>query len=519
MMLIPVNTPGQTGFISDISNINLPPEAWSTADNVRCYSGIVEKMRSDKLARALVSPGFVIPYQYPTGFYFFVLRDNGVFSVTNNQEVDISSGAEYDNTLGWYYTILNGIPIATNGSDLPVAIANPTTDPEAIPLPNWPSSWRAEIITSFLNVAVAARIYDNGNFLPFTIRSSHPADPGAVPPNWSIADPTSLAQSTDLSETNDQILDMVSLRDTLVIYKEETTWLMRIGGQLGLFAFSNYTRSSGILARGCAVEFGDGLHFVVTKDDILVHNGVAEPKPVAEARVRTWFFKQLNKDLLHKTYVTVFSPKSEIFINYIPVGETTYRRALVWNWRSNTWYTKEIGEASQIFFSGYPVGADQLTWEGAGDLTWDEANFSWRKFASPYSNRTLVRVAPDGLYEMEVTDDASRKPVLERLDFPFGEFTQNGNLAPVYERAKLYRKFMPRFIAEKGTEFKISFGVRNDLSDLIRWYGPYRYVHGRHNSISIGRRCRYLSYRIECTDTAFWQLVGWNLDLEQAGGV
>ena len=119
-----------------------------------------------------------------------------------------------------------------------------------------------------------------------------------------------------------------------MIYKQQSVWRMDyVGGQF-VFRFDQVLGTSGSLTRNCIAEL-DGLHFVVTGSDIIVHDGQSATS-VLDKQSRRHFFASLDGDAYDKTFVVKNPYVNEILVCYAESGATVPNRALVWNYVDKT---------------------------------------------------------------------------------------------------------------------------------------------------------------------------------------
>ena len=115
-------------------------------------------------------------------------------------------------------------------------------------------------------------MWENGVEFPQRVRWSDVAMVGSLPSNWYENDQTKDGGFNDLTDSLSHIIDGRPLRDSFVVYTNRDTFIMDYVGGTMVFNFRKIFSDSGMLAPNCCVEF-EGQHFVISEDDIFVHNG------------------------------------------------------------------------------------------------------------------------------------------------------------------------------------------------------------------------------------------------------
>src|SRR5207342_1771282 len=169
---------------------------------------------------------------------------------------------DYTTTTGrlWNGTIFGGIPILTNGLDIPqywgtlspgTKLANMTTftGPGA-------STLRAKIIRSFGEYLVALNVTENSVPLRHAVYWSHKAGVGTLPTSWDYSDPEVDAGRLFLTDSHGGVIqDGGLLGDELIIYKEYSTHALRFVGGGTIFAPRLILDGSGLFAPRCFCSF------------------------------------------------------------------------------------------------------------------------------------------------------------------------------------------------------------------------------------------------------------------------
>lgn len=209
-----------------------------------------------------------------------------------------------------------------------------------------------------------------------------------------------------------------------------------VGGLL-IFQFKKLFSDAGILAPECAVEF-EGKHFVITQDDIFVHNGSTR-QPIASARTKKFLIEEISSTNPLATKVFAYTPAKEIWVTYVGNGQTdpdnpdlswTCNKCAVWNWEWDTWTFFDIPPSYDVNMAPPP----DLTTPEWADMTdpedyWDSAkwqSYQWSTLGKDFVKNVPYIASPDGcLYTLDIgkeqlkfvksTQTVSKQPVIAEL--------------------------------------------------------------------------------------------------------
>ena len=329
---------------------------------------ILQILAKQRLAVYLTDSDAYVVYR---GTHAKVTRDSGQYSA--------------DSTYKWSGGFFHGQMVYTNGRDVPQCYAPIGPNEKFKDLPNWPSSVRVKLIRPFMNFLVglgynnvAERQYDSQ-----TVFWSDVADPGTLP-KWDITDPAQKAGTYALSETKAAIIAGEVLADTLVIYKEDSIYLMRYIGGTYVFNLDKVVDGFGAASPYSVVPIGTE-HFVVGQNELYTFNGVSVT-PVGRGYVREFFFNDWNAQFRHNVFCLHREASTQLWICYPRKGQEYATRALIWNYGKNTWTIRELppvycGQYSYTALFGqlgsWADLANNTSW--SPDLAWDEIpdEFTW----------------------------------------------------------------------------------------------------------------------------------------------
>lgn len=431
MPIMKVRNIGGKGVVKDLPAFDLPPDVWNDSRNVRFVANRVEKMGGympvlmdgmpEEAPLAITSRNNTQDQIYGTS--------KGLFMVQGRQHIDVSKKLEnpdykppkipnpnYDSNIPedpvdnpkeipnpdydpdipkdlpyeydaaadstWYYTTLSNAIIMNTPRENPQGLVPYKQDFEEIPGWGYPSKnsrpgsdgavqldWKAGRIRSFRNYLIALDMVEGGVNLPQRVRWSNVAYVNELPPDWIEDDESRDGGFNDMTDANGRIVDGIPLRNSFVIYTDQETYLMEYVGGILIFQFNKLFSDSGILAPECAVEF-DQKHFVISKDDIFVHNGSSK-QAVASGRVKQFLIDEISSVNPLATKVFAYTPRKEIWISYVGPGQTlpdvrdpdqhynrdlpwTCNKCAVWNWEWDTWAFYDIPPSFDINMAAPP---------------------------------------------------------------------------------------------------------------------------------------------------------------------
>jgi len=382
---------GALGVVKDLSPHELPLGAWTDALDVRFLDGYMAQFlgHGEVYNTPAFAPLFVMPINVAGARYWLYATATKQFVVSNAGGVTTHTDISHITARTWVANqgsgcVFFGIPVLNNGDALRApmywdqVLANKFID-----LPAWPAATYCKVLRQYKNFLVALNITEGTTNKPHRIKWSSAAEPGALPSTWDKADATKDAGEFDVGEGQDPIIDGLGLKNQFIIYKEAGTYAIDFVG--GAFVFSNRKvfGMSGILNRNCAVEF-DSFHFVVTGQDIVIHDGYTAT-PVGDKRVRRSFFQNIDVNNASKVFCFKNPFLNEIFVCYPSIGATHCDRALVYNFVDKTFSHRSMpnvthaayGPVDNTLGGSYqqdndPVDTDLSSYDGP-DFTPDTA--------------------------------------------------------------------------------------------------------------------------------------------------
>lgn len=403
MPILKIEKLGQYGILDDPIPSQLPPNAWSNGKNVRFNDGKVVKFRGHEtfftpsadwdgggVTNTTDQIYFLLPVAEGNNYYWIYcgLNDVAVYdsSTGNSTEITRVSGnyTATDASVDWTGCIIGGVPVINNGVDTPQQWA--TVDPSTTKLTDLTgfaaSADKCGALRAYKNYLVAMDVTKSGVRYASLVKWSDSSALGSVPTSWDENDATTDAGETELAGTRSDVnvgicLDGMALRDSFIIYKDDSIWSMNFVGGTFVFEFRKIYSAQGMLARRCMAEF-EGQHFVVGQADVFVHDG-ANFKSVIDTKLLEELFKSIDPTYYDRTFVYANYAYQEMWVCFVEnaSGYTWPNKAFVWNWRHETWGTRDLPVVT-AYIDGGIVNSQDITdiWSNydGGTGTHDGAN-------------------------------------------------------------------------------------------------------------------------------------------------
>ena len=481
---VPVGFAG--GLNKDLPSQDLDNQSWSEIHNLRMKdSRLIPVQGYAPVFAPLPQPPEHVLGLVKQGTPTLFIAGNGeLHQNTNAIWTDVSRlvGGAYNTGVPWQSAVLNNTVFMNNGTDVLQVLEQ--SDTEFKDSASIPVNFRAKIFRGFKNYLFALNINEGVSDIPSGVRWSDPADPGLEPPSWDITDPTTQAGQLVLADTDGECVDAMQLRDQLMIYKTDSVYSCQFIGGVYVFSFQKVISDRGCLSTGCVAQF-ENSHFVVGFEDIYIHDGL-QAKSISEGRIKNFFYNDLDQEYLDNVFTIAHKDEKEIWICY-PNDDAiggACNQALVWNWVSNVWTTRDI---PNILDAGLAVIDPKIddVWDVGLDDTWDLGGLHWDANNYSQANLSLVICSQedDALYVMDDTatfDGATFTYALEKDSFAMGDANN----------AKYLNHLTPD--VEGAGIVYMRFGFQLHLSEGVRWGPPSMYTLGKFRAYTRGQG-RYVS--------------------------
>jgi hypothetical protein len=500
------------GLLPDQANYNLPEGFFSSGQNVRWRDDTIEKIAGTDAIFGSLSSTAIWASAISDGITpYWIYGNESILYATDGATHAQVSTASYNAAINLGYTggVFHGFQILNDANVVPQrwapGLANKVRD-----LENWPAMTFAKVIRPFGNFLVAMRITQDGVYNPRLLRWSDAAAFGALPSSWDYTDPTNLAGITELGHTEDEIVDGGALRDSFVVYKNGSTFLMTPIGGLDVFSFREAFTESGLLSENCFVSFGER-HFVVSDHDIVVHDG-SSIQSVADKRVRRQIFNSIDTGKFQRSFVVKNRRERQIWVCIPESGNDYPNIAWVWSISDNTWHLQELGGLMAYGAEGVVVGAE-LTFDGLSgtfddqDQTFDEQSFT------PFARRLVLwrGNAQKALQTGSTGGTFDGSPILASIT------RANMGLSRDVNRKKTVKRVFPKVFGPALATVNIYVGSANAIDSPVFYQGPFPYTIGSSYKIDCRISGRFFHMRMEHNDASGFRLSGFDVEFDDNG--
>lgn len=492
------------GVVSDTNALDVEAE-WTNVQNMRFNDNACQKIGGEVLGDSTTVQPYHLQFNgnHLTPLWYY-MGDGAVYKTQFNTDTLLTTGVPSAGT-DWDSTLFNNIPVFNNTVDPPWT----TIDDLALtPVPAFPTDLICEAIRPYASYLIALNITDTGTGDKQENRLiwSDASDAGALPASWDIADPTTLAGDAYLTSTKGEIIDGASLRDMFVVYKTHSMYLLRqVPGQT-VMKIDKVQVNSGLLAKNCVAEF-KGKHFVVSDADVVLFDG-QNVTSIADKRVRSEIFANIDIDNYANTYIVRYDRQDEFWVCFPTTGQTVPNRAAIWNWKDDTWTFRDLDQSYHIA-SGLANFATSPAWSAAIG-SWEDYIGSWLPISNNPTTDTLVSAST---MKLGIIDDG-----YDSYNVPMPSSLEKHSMGLDSDRIKMVDSIIPRITADVGTQLWIRIGTQMLPDDTITWHPEQEYIVGTDRDTHHLAKGRYISVRFR-TDSAGlnWKLHGFRMKTKECG--
>jgi len=517
------------GIVTDLQSHALPVGAWTDGVNIefeptRIVRAAAEKSIYDSdahdynLDRPMIWGTNVVD---GINSYWICSTDQGELIIIDDSGLTkITTGRALTYNYRWNGGLFSGYLILNSGSGKPqtwrAVKKNAVAD-----LPNWPDGLVAGILKPFGYFLVAAHLEDSSGTYENRIRWSSSAAPGMLPSSWSLTDASVDSGQFDLNDDSPGgIIDMVELRDWLIVYKRNSIWAMRYVGGGAIFATTQLFEGQGALSTNCVASFsykGGQFHCVLTGDDVIIHDGRSVVKRL-ENRVAKRMRQEFNSALWQKAYVVNNAEKYENWIVYPVQDESTYfDKAIIWNYNEDSVSFQYLPIWMNWMASGIVVESGSGdTWNSGGNYDWDTIAKPWiTATETNFRNKRLLGINSYGMYIVNGDDASYHECFLEKTNIAVVPNRETKQPMLDFESWKLLKGVRvqmnngPVVVTISARDYIEDFRVRQKrfvvLSDSTKL------------DVILSGRCFDIRFEMNEAHRSRWELYSFELDIEKIG--
>ena len=384
-----------TGINKDKVPADIDNDWWSDGRNVMFIAGETRRVPGEA---PMMPPQRHLPSDVRR-VHFIDMGDQSWWIAVGDSGVGVTNGtASYNITpVGWapitaknlIYSVgdINGVPWVNHPEDKPFWWDGVPAN-KMVPLPDWPANWSARVMRAHKYFLVAGCIDTGTGLLESQVSWSSAADPGTIPQYW-VPSATNDAGDGTFANPSGPIIDMLSVRDQLLVAKNNFTGVMSyVGGQF-VFQSRDVFPSTGLFAPDCWVEAGNLVYMFTGAGEFIRHDMTSQANLLIGV-MQDYVRKQINYEYPSSVFVYRDDPNAQVVLAY-PVGTVRYCIEGVSVEMASG--RPSIRELPGIYDVGYGVTTiSSQSWDTAIPA-WDTLTVVWNESASGYQPAQIVYAA------------------------------------------------------------------------------------------------------------------------------
>lgn len=489
--------------------LDLPPEevdaaSWTGGSNVVFSDGITERVGGyQRFADPMPQTGPIYAFNLVIGadswWIEFFSQAIWVTNGITHWNITPSAGLHQSVPGDWSACLLNGIPCFNNGHDVPM-YWNLNTSTRAAPLPGWPATALCKALRATKYHLMALNITDAGINYGNQVWWSKAASAGAIPQEWT---PTASNDAGDAicADTPGVIIDGLGLRDTFIVYKDTSTYVMSYVAGTYVYTTRLLFLTTGVLALNCVVE-ANGMHWLLTGTDVVKHDGQTFAS-VVDMKVQKKLITSIEPSKRRMCCVEGRILSKHVWVAIPEAGQSFLTKAYVIDVRNGDVGIRVLPNIAALAHGIVATPSPTSTWNTDPD-PWDSDTTFWDQQSYNPSQDSLLMVDQTNshLYDTDSIGTADGQPVaawIERLGGSLGDLSQHTVVTAI----------KPRIKGDNGDTLTITLGGQPWFGDPITWGEPQTYVIGTDDYVTDIVEGRLLSVRFEGTTKNVWQLFGY----------
>ncbi|MEM7209559.1 MAG: hypothetical protein AAF434_17200 [Pseudomonadota bacterium] len=461
-------TPGNVGggVFYDVDPIQLPPQAWSTASNFYFENGAAKRVDGYSLYGAATgTPIFAIPVLASPNYFWVYANDAGNVYGTDGTTTNLlnpSDTADFFSTIPnkWNGGVLGGVLILNNGVDDPHYWESASLTSNLTALTNWPASTTTKVIRPHRDLLIALNTTETGTAFPQRMRWSTSAPSGSLPDSWDAADPTKRAGFYDFAQTDGEIVDGASLRDSFIVYKSDSVWRAQWIGGNAVFAFTEISRDTGLLSTNCIAEY-KGVQFALMQGDVVMCDG-NRIESIIDKKNREYLFNNIDPDNFDSVFVSIDVANSQLMVCYPKQGSDYPDSAMLYDIKQGSWGHRDLPSLRHIANGIVDPGTSQLVDDYSDVVDTFDGFVDALAFNPPEVSQMWV--SNDGnLYKGNDGSTANGTVISSLL------VKQDVPLTGSIDYRTMVTRVIPSISGTTGDTVNVSIGVSEGFSQPIMW--------------------------------------------------
>lgn len=451
------------GHILDIDPSEIGDQFLSLATNVNTRKGFPSRRGGRRIAYPVSSghapndPYHLLNLQLSTFNWWMLFGTNSIWAVetSNMHNITLPAMQSIADPYEWNSTLLNGIPVFTNGKDQLMYWNGNGATPAAI-VTGFPAATSVKSVVAFrfhlfgLDVDGPAGTFDN------QIIWSGATEPGALPVDW-VPGPSNEAGNAILADTRGRCVCGVPLGAQLMVYKPEAVYPVEYSGQQpdNIFTVRPANRSLGALGPHTVVDLGDR-HIVLGNDDVCMFDGVGV-RSIADNRVKSAIANSIDAVNAKNAFVVRDLNRREVWVCIPETGSQFATLAHIWDERRDTWTVCDLTNVRHGTTGFVTDTAVSGVWDDDLD-PWDSDTSAWNQGDTGSITRVVLS-EQDTMYVEDTSDEISVESVIAKYDLAFGNDSES----------KIIRNLWIRGTGLGFADVQFRLGSRASTNDSITW--------------------------------------------------
>lgn len=467
---------GNVGWLPDQSSFELPPNAITDLQNFRMRNGWAERVHGYRQAFTDTAsvPYYLAPFATATNRFIVHATAGALYAdvTAGRSTITPATGLANVTINAWTSAVMNGVLTLCNGTTAPMYWTGDTSAVAAT-LPGWNATWSADAIASIKFHWVALGMTEGGASYPHRVRISAKCLPGSPGTTWDATDPTNDADYFDVGGDGGLVWAL-PMGPNLVIYKSNSMAMLSYIGGEEVWGLQPLTIPHGMLAVNCGVNVPGIGHVVLTRDDVIAHDGTTS-RSILDAKAKDYLIANMDGTYFAASYVVADFAKSEVQICFPATGNSVATKSILWNWRTETLGYRDLpnttcGCTASFDYATETFDNDTVTFDSESAITFDTTS---EMFAANES-RVLMASTNNKIYIMDSTDTADGAAFTGYI-----ELGGLANLEPkLHGRQLLLSDVWLDIDAAVGTAISVYYGASQDPKTAFTYNAPVTFTVG-----------------------------------------
>jgi hypothetical protein len=409
------------GHILDIDPLELSDQVLSLAQNVNMRRGFPSRIRGRRsIYTGQATAAYHLLNFNLNGFNWWLHFDtNKIFALETSNETEITYAGQSTiaNPYEWSSTLLNGIPVFTNGKDTPRYWTGNTVD-DAIALPGFPATTFCKFIVAFRFHLFALDIDQPSGLFNNLILWSEATEPGAIPQVWTPAADNE-AGSAFLADSPGRCVAGVPLGTQLMIYKPTSFHAIEYAGQQpdNIFVVRPVVRSTGLISPHALKTIG-AQQAVVGNDDVVLTDGI-NVRSIADNRIKQTLKNSIDEANAQNVFTIYDDHARELWVCIPESGSQFATVAHIWDQSRDNWVIRDLNNAKYGTLGIVDDTVSSPGWDSDAQ-PWDADLSIWNE-AQQGIFQKVVLAEGTAMFVEDVPESNLVDSVIQRLDLTFDD--------------------------------------------------------------------------------------------------